>query len=58
MVELIEATVAQKVNVKIVLEDEDGMNYSFSVETKWSDEMELDEIAREISTAISMAQSE
>lgn len=53
MVELIKATVAQKVNVKVVLEDEDGLNYSFVVETKWSEEMELDEIAEEIRTAIS-----
>ena len=53
MIDVIEATIAQKVNVKVVLEDEDGMNYSLVVETKWSEEMELDEIAEEIRTAIS-----
>ena len=56
--EIIEAVVVQKVVVKVVLEDEGGMEYSFAIETNWSDEMELDEIAREISAAISMTQAE
>ena len=56
--EIIEAVAVQKVVVKVVLEDEDGMEYSFAIETSWSDEMELDEIAREVSAAISMTQAE
>ena len=58
MVELIEAVIVQKVTVKVTLEDEDGMNYSFAVETKWSSEVTLEEISEEISAAIGKIEME